>query len=426
MSSKIRGMAMERRCLNCMNKFKIPAGLERENNICPFCGFVENTPARNLSYLNPGYILKERYKIGTVVGAGGFGITYKAWDKILDNIVAIKEYFPRGVVSRNGNATVSVYENQRQSFMMEMNHFLNEARSLARFNSIQGTVVIHDFFEANGTAYIVMEYLDGWNLRDYTERNGEKLTREMIFKMIETICGALSEVHSVGLIHRDISPDNIFLCKSGHFKLIDFGTVRYSSASGNINSEIVLKHGYAPIEQYTQNGSIGPWTDIYAFAATIYKLLTDVMPPAAVDRITFDELMDLSALNPNVTVRFSSAIMKALSVQIQDRYQDVETFKRDLLADIQILNTSQLIQDNDLLRNVLKDQGFEEYGVGEYSTYSEILRSNQMYQDQLQAKLADPDTEKKSNGSDKTKLILGICIGVVVVLAVALGIVLLS
>ena len=413
---------MERRCLNCMNNFMIPTGYENDNNICPFCGFVENTPASNLSYMNPGCILKNRYIIGTVVGAGGFGITYKAWDSVLENIVAIKEYFPRGGVSRNGNASVSIYENQKEFFLLGRDRFLTEARSLAKFNSNAGTVVIHDFFEANNTAYIVMEYLDGWNLKVYTEDMHEKLSQEMIYKMIETICGVLDEVHSVGLIHRDISLDNIFLCSNGHFKLIDFGAVKHTFVDSNLSSAVVLKHGYAPIEQYSKNGNIGPWTDVYAFAATIYKLLTDTLPPESVDRLTFDELVDLRNLNPNVPQHFSMAIMKALSIQIQHRYQSIAEFQAEVLADIQILQTSQLIQGSNFLQYAANGQG-ELYQLDQYSQvgathYSEILVSSEAYQEQLKAKLSDPVVEKKTSFWETNKIKLLIAGGAAVVLLI--------
>ena len=328
---------MNRRCLNCMKMFMIPEGYEADDNCCPYCGFIENTLPQNISYLRTGVVLKDRYVIGTVIGAGGFGITYKAWDNTLDTVVAIKEFFPQGIVLRDNTTsktnTVSVYNVRDDSYEHGKERFLKEARSLAKFNSHPGTVVIYDFFEENETAYIVMEYLDGCNMREYMAATNSLPTMEMLRKMIDTVCDVLVQVHSVGLIHRDISPDNIFMCLNGTFKLIDFGSVKQGMSDSNLSSTVILKHGYAPIEQYTKSGKVGPWTDIYALAATIYMLSTGVMPQESVERMSEDEIEDICKLNSAVPRSFGNAVMKALSVQIKDRYQSVEDFRRDIFGD---------------------------------------------------------------------------------------------
>ena len=327
---------MNRRCLNCMKMFMIPEGYEADDNCCPYCGFIENTLPQNISYLRTGVVLKDRYVIGTVIGAGGFGITYKAWDNTLDTVVAIKEFFPQGIVLRDNTTsktnTVSVYNVRDDSYEHGKERFLKEARSLAKFNSHPGTVVIYDFFEENETAYIVMEYLDGCNMREYMAATNSLPTMEMLRKMIDTVCDVLVQVHSVGLIHRDISPDNIFMCLNGTFKLIDFGSVKQGMSDSNLSSTVILKHGYAPIEQYTKSGKVGPWTDIYALAATIYMLSTGVMPQESVERMSEDEIEDICKLNSAVPRSFGNAVMKALSVQIKDRYQSVEDFRRDIFG----------------------------------------------------------------------------------------------
>ena len=327
---------MNRRCLNCMKLFMIPEGYEADDNCCPYCGFIENTLPQNISYLRTGVVLKDRYVIGTVIGAGGFGITYKAWDNTLDTVVAIKEFFPQGIVLRDNTTsktnTVSVYNVRDDSYEHGKERFLKEARSLAKFNSHPGTVVIYDFFEENETAYIVMEYLDGCNMREYMAATNSLPTMEMLRKMIDTVCDVLVQVHSVGLIHRDISPDNIFMCLNGTFKLIDFGSVKQGMSDSNLSSTVILKHGYAPIEQYTKSGKVGPWTDIYALAATIYMLSTGVMPQESVERMSEDEIEDICKLNSAVPRSFGNAVMKALSVQIKDRYQSVEDFRRDIFG----------------------------------------------------------------------------------------------
>ena len=329
---------MNRRCLNCMEIFDIVPGYESENNCCPFCGFVENTPPKYTNYLPPGTMLIDRYTLGTVIGAGGFGITYRAWDNTLNTQVAIKEYYPQGIVSRNaqtevaGNSQtdVTIYNKQENSFEHGKQRFLKEAQSLAQLNSHPRTVSIHDFFQANNTAYIVMEFLKGCNLNEYIKNNS--LPFSTIRKAAEQVCDALAAVHSIGLIHRDISPDNIYMCEDGSFKLIDFGAVKQSVNDTNLSATVVLKHGYAPIEQYSKSGNIGPWTDIYALSATLYRLTTGKLPQESIDRLSSDMITYPKSLNPSIPTPFANAIMKGMAIQVHDRYQNIEAFRRALFS----------------------------------------------------------------------------------------------
>ena len=329
---------MIRRCLNCMKEFEIPSGHENEDNCCPHCGFIENTLPINATHLKSGVLLRDRYTVGTVIGAGGFGITYKAWDNTLENVVAIKEFFPQGLVLRDNTRegsvsnSVSVYNVQDVSFQHGKERFLKEARSIAKFNSNPGTVVIYDFFEENGTAYIVMEYLDGCNMKEYMSTTGKVVPYEMLCSLIDTVCDVLKEVHYAGLIHRDISPDNIFMTKKGSFKLIDFGSVKQGLSDSNLSSTIILKHGYAPIEQYAKSGNVGPWTDVYSFGATIYRLATGVLLQESVERIASDNVIDIHKLNDKLPLSFCNAVMKAISIQKVDRFQSIDEFKQALLV----------------------------------------------------------------------------------------------
>lgn len=313
-----------------MEVFEILPGYESENNCCPFCGFVENTPPEYSSYLPPGTELDGRYTVGTVIGAGGFGITYRAWDNVLNTSVAIKEYYPQGIVSRTGTTNVSIYNKQEVSYNHGRSRFLKEARSLAQLNGNPRTVNVHGFFEENNTAYIVMEYLKGCNLKEYVQDSNNTLSYELICKMADNMCDALKDVHAAGLIHRDISLDNIFLCNDGTFKLIDFGAVKQSLTDSNLSETVVLKHGYAPVEQYSKSGNIGPWTDIYALSATIYRLCTGKVPQESIDRLSSDNVLPPKMINNNLPRNFSNAVMKGMAVQITDRYHKIEDFKRDL------------------------------------------------------------------------------------------------
>lgn len=322
---------MNRRCLNCMHVFQVPSESINENCVCPFCGFVENTPPQEAIYMPVGVVIKDRYVIGTVIGAGGFGITYRAWDQVLESVVCIKEYFPHGIAVRTTETTVSVYSSgNMSSFNNGKNRFLKEARSLAKFNSEVGTVSIHDFFEANGTAYIVMEYLEGCNMKEYMNSMNSPLSYDDLSNIALSVCHVLEKVHGIGLIHRDISPDNIFCCKNGVIKLIDFGAVKQVEGEEGLSATVILKHGFAPVEQYSKSGNIGPWTDIYSLAATLYKLATGVTPPESIDRLDTDRLEYPGRLNPQLPMRFCNALMKALSIQIGNRYQTVAEFRAAL------------------------------------------------------------------------------------------------
>lgn len=321
----------KRRCLNCMKIFEIPAGHEEENNCCPFCGYVEDSQERDYSLLKPGFILRNRYVIGTLIGSGGFGITYRAWDQVLETIVAIKEYYPRGIAHRNTNGTVSISSSSdSENYEKGKIRFLREARGLARFKKVKNTVEIYDIFEANETVYMIMEFLDGCNMLEYQKENGSIVSFDIVLKMADDICDALTSIHADGIIHRDISPDNIFMCKDGSFRLIDFGAIKPNYEDSQKSETVILKHGYAPIEQYSKEGKIGVWTDLYAFSATIYALLSGKKPQEAPDRLMGDEVKDLCTLNIEVPRGFSDAVKKAMSMQYKDRYYSVEDFKAAL------------------------------------------------------------------------------------------------
>ena len=192
----------------------------------------------------------------------------------------MKEYYPQGIVVRNNSVddVVTVtYAKQKDVFNKGKTKFLEEARVIAKFNDQEGIVNVTDFFEANNTAYIVMEYLDGITLKEYIAENGV-LSPEDILELMAPVLESLDEVHKQGLIHRDISPDNIMLLKNGKVKLMDFGAARDYTDFGEKSLSIVLKPGYAPEEQYRSRGIQGPWTDIYALSATIYKCITGITP----------------------------------------------------------------------------------------------------------------------------------------------------
>ncbi len=278
--------------------------------------------------LATGTKLCGRYVIRKVIGQGGYGITYKGYDETLDLDIAIKEFYPQGLVTRNSSVSNMLTINQSkysEGFDAGKERFLKEARILAKFNKQPGIVHVTDFFDENNTAYIVMEYLDGITLKQYIAQYGLFQVNDLL-QLMAPLIEALDAVHAAGLIHRDISPDNIMLLSDGNLKLMDFGAARDYTEFGQKSLSIVLKHGYAPEEQYRTRGMQGPWTDIYALSATIYKCITGVTPEESLQRMMEDHIAWPSQLGVNIDPVTEQALMRGLSVFQKDRYQNMREF----------------------------------------------------------------------------------------------------
>ena len=320
-----------KRCNCCFELYD-----ESQHNACPHCNFKDGMSGKELYFLFPGTILNDRYIIGDSVGAGGFGITYKAWDQKLQVAVAVKEYYPTGIVNRApGTPDVKIYAQSRMAEFQEgIDGFLEEARRMAKFNGSRNIVNVYDFFEENNTAYIVMEFLDGVGLNTFLRDN--ELDYESSLEIIRIVCDALKTVHADGIIHRDISPDNIFLCTDGTVKLIDFGAARFSENRERLMT-IILKPGFAPPEQYETVNKQGPWTDIYALGATLYMMLTREKPDESTNRKIKDELPSPHELDPGIDENISNAIMKAMAIEVSLRFHTVEEFEKALFGGKKVL-----------------------------------------------------------------------------------------
>ena len=286
----------------------------------------------NLYCLRKGTRLIGRYTVEGVLGQGGFGITYLGMDELHKKKVAIKEFFPQGIVTRNieyeDTVTVTLV-GEKENYDKGKERFLKEAQTMAMFSKDKGIVKALDFFEINNTAYIVMEYLEGVTLKQYLAEN-KRIDAEDLVELLVPLIEALDEIHSQGLIHRDISPDNIMVLPDGRIKLMDFGAARDYTEFGEKSLSIVLKPGYAPPEQYQTHGVQGPWTDIYALCATMYKCITGENPPDAIERVMDDHLKKISAFGIPVLPQIEEAIIKGMSVAAKDRYQNVGDFCEDL------------------------------------------------------------------------------------------------
>lgn len=316
-------------CFNCMQQ------IDDTENECPFCGFSNEIYKRKISdrVLPPETILAGRYLIGKVLGEGGFGITYLAYDLQEETTVAIKEYFPNGLANRSmtqGTEQLHISSGQmREYYEKGLTDFEKEARILAKLRGVRGIVEVKSFFHENNTAYMVMEYVKGISLKEHLKQKNKPLSEEECLKIMKPIIKALSYVHQEGIVHRDISPDNILLKKDGTVVLIDFGSARRSLGEETKSLTVLLKHGYAPVEQYQTKGKQGAWTDVYALCATIYRMASGQVPNESIERLVEDNLISLENISYagkklKVSESFSNVIEKGMAVKAKDRYQDME------------------------------------------------------------------------------------------------------
>lgn len=309
------------RCKSCFQEYNEDFGL------CPFCGYADGEPPEKPFCLSPGMVIAGRYIIGKELNSGGFGIVYKAWDKKLDTIVAIKEYYPSGLVNRQPGSTdvMLVATKREREFIYGKTRFLEEARNLAKFSDHKNIVNVYDFFESNNTAYIVMEYLDGKNLSQVLDEQNVPLPYDYCINVAAQVGTALKAIHKENILHRDISPDNIMVCNDGTIKLFDFGAARFSANVEN-RVTIVVKPGYAPPEQYDKVNRQDPRTDIYALGATLYHAMTGVTPEESTNRKIEDKLSAPTAIDKNIPENISNAIMRAMAVEQQYRFSTVDEF----------------------------------------------------------------------------------------------------
>ncbi len=320
---------MMNRCLGCM------AEKRSGEAVCPKCGYTDGTAPKEPLHIIPGTEIKNRYLIGTTLGFGGFGITYIAWDKTLKQKVAIKEYFPGDFATRMpGESRVTAFKGEMtQQYQAGLKRFMSEAQKLAKYGHVEGIVSIYDIFHENETAYIVMEYLEGQDVKSYLKDKGGKLTYDETMEIITTILKTLQIVHRDQLIHRDISPDNIFITKENKIKLLDFGAARYATTTHSKSLSVILKPGYAPEEQYRSKGIQGPWSDVYAVAATMYKMLTGMVPDEALERRVNDQLVEPAKMGVQMPANAEIALMNALVVKAEQRTGTAEAFLRELTGE---------------------------------------------------------------------------------------------
>lgn len=299
--------------------------------VCPACGYDEGLP-RSPVFIPHGVVLGGQYRVGRVLGRpGGFGITYLGWDIHLHQRVAIKEYLPRELAARGGNLVdVTVYtEDDRGAFDSGREQFLREARTVARLDH-PNIVRVRAYFNANGTAYLVMDYYEGMSLGDYLTTLKQVLPVDTALNIVLPLLDGLAYVHAHGVIHRDVKPHNIYFANTGRPILLDFGAARLAAQDQVQSLSVVVTEGYAPLEQYQRRNPQGPWTDVYGLAATLYRMLLGVAPPVALDRIG-QEGLD-SAGWQQLPAPLQAVLERALAVHPERRYASASAFAEALRA----------------------------------------------------------------------------------------------
>ncbi len=321
------------------------------------CGFDSSKYKVQNYHLVPGAVLKGKYRIGRVLGEGGFGITYVGYDDFLGRKVAVKEFYLNGYVSRNNTVSYEVVSGagkKREIYESNLDKFVREGQLLAKFDRCPGIVSVLDYFKENGTAYLVMEFLEGMTLGQRIKKYGKIGAREM-FDIIYPIMLSLEEIHNDKVIHRDISPDNIIISPDGDSKLLDFGAARLFEEDSTMTMSVILKPGYAPEEQYRNKGKQGPWSDIYSLCATMYRCMTGITPDSSMDRLYEDSVKKIHHLEPSCSVAFSEAIAKGMAVRQEYRYRNVAELRMALTQAIEgmgddygytpVYDGSEIVQD---------------------------------------------------------------------------------
>lgn len=319
--------------------------------VCPYCGYAQGSDSEQAYQLSPGTVLHKRYVIGISIGIGGFGITYKAFDAMLRMIVAVKEFYPAGLVNRGGGEKkVGIFSGEKKAeFQKQLARFLEEARNMALFSKEQDIVNVYDYFAENQTAYIIMEYVDAPLLKD--ELKKRRFSPEEAGGYMLAILTALEKVHGHNIIHKDISPDNIFLTGEDSIKLFDFGAARLEGSERT--EAVVVKAGYTPPEQYTSQDVQSLSMDIYAAGAVFYEMLTGMKPVDSRDRVMKDELKELGACGVRTDEYLQRIIFKAMALEPRLRFQTAREFKEALIHRKKVLLPQEEIRKNRRKKQIL-------------------------------------------------------------------------
>ena len=368
--------------------------------------------------LSEGSVLAGQYIIEGVLGQGGFGITYVATDYKSGSKVAIKEFFPDTMATRDGTTVMSFTGERAEGFEYGKNCFLQEAQTLAQFIDIKNIVRIFTYFEENSTAYFVMEYVEGESFDEYIKKRGGKISFDEASKLLIPVMDALAAVHDKGIVHRDVTPDNIFICNDGTVKLLDFGAARYSIGDKSKSLDVVLKHGFAPKEQYTRHGRQGAFTDVYSLGATFYYAITGKKLPDSIDRLEDDDMIPPSNLGVDIPEDKEEVLFKAISVQPQDRFQNMREFSAALKGETALKDEAAL--NGEAVREIGKT-----VAVNAGASFGAPANAMQNPQNPQTGSVAEPTGQTKKESPLKKGFVLPSIIvgGCLIIAAVIIGIV---
>lgn len=311
-------------CQNCYREYT--------GDVCPNCGYYPEPQSSVSDALQNGYLLGGRYSIVQLLDCNAVCFTYFALDTKMNTNVSVKEFFPEGVVKREADGSVSVVSRAYyDSFLAGKNDTLNEARNINHYVNNRNVALITDYFEFNNTAYVVSEYVEGMTLADYIYGKGGRITMDKARAIFIPIMDAAAEFHSSGIVHLNISPDSIIISNTGVVKLIDFSHSMISYACNTRSQNAVLKHGYAPCEMYSQNGRIGPYSDVYSLAAVLYSAVTGGVLPDATDRFEGEYIVYPSELGVDITPGEENALKTALNIDPSRRFGNMGFFKDEFM-----------------------------------------------------------------------------------------------
>lgn len=315
-------------CMGCMNQ------IEEHITTCPYCGFNEKTNRQESYYLNPGTVVGGKYIVGKVMSYSGYTISYIGMDAESERKVVIREYLPSDFATRSeGETDITIYAGDAvQQFEYGLTTFLNDANTMQKLGMLEGISQVYDCISENDTGYVVSEYVEGRTLKDILQKD-KKIAPDKAKRIIEKLLSGLCKLHANGIVHCDISPESVIITDNGNVKLTDFGAAKYVTTANSKSLAIILKQGYAPEEQYRSKGIRGPWTDVYAVAAVMYRMITGIVPPESVDRALMDNLKEPSKLGIEISESMENAIMNALNIYKDNRTASAERFLKELNSD---------------------------------------------------------------------------------------------
>ena len=315
------------RCMGCMELH------DPRYRVCPYCGYIRGTDPKEINCLPPGTRLGYHpVVVGRALRCGRCGVTYVGYDYTLRQKITLKEFIPGDISGRfTGQESVSLWHVEKEIFEKEKNRIIERAEKLKKLRGIPNIMSVFGTFEVNNTVYTVMEYCDGESVQSILEQQGPLKLREALHIVFEVAEG-LRPLHEEGILNLNIAPRNIYRTSDGMVKLVEFSEAQYFHNKGGPGYRLLANLGYDPKEMYLKRGELGPWTDVYALAATFYKMLTGITPPEFTERSGKDTLIPPSKMGVIIPENIENALLNAMNIEIENRTGSLEQFQIELLS----------------------------------------------------------------------------------------------